>query len=81
MNLMEKASDPALDRMTTVVKSLVEIMKPGKLPAVDFADERAVLSEGGLGVIGTGEASGQDRAKRAAELALADVIRQLKGRD
>lgn len=77
---MPKTPDPALDAMTTVVCSLVGIMRHGNLPAVDFADERVVLREGGLGAIGTGEASGGDRARRAAALAVLDLARQMRAR-
>lgn len=73
---MADSPDPALDRMTEVIRALVEIMGSGRWPAVDFQDERAVLGEGGRGVVGTGEAEGPDRAMRAARRALADVARQ-----
>jgi len=79
---MAEIHDPALNRMSEVVRALVDIMKHGNLPAVDFQDERAVLGDdGGLGAIGIGEASGPAgpaRGKRAAELAALDLMRQLK---
>lgn len=66
-------SDPALDRMTELVRCLVEIMGD-KLIAVDLADMRAVLREtGGRGAIGIGEASGPNRALEAAKLAMLDL--------
>lgn len=67
-------SDPALSRMTELVRSLTEILRPG-LPAVDFQDERCLLLEGGAGGIGIGEASGPDRADRAAMHAMADLAK------
>ncbi len=66
-------SDPALDRMTELVRCLVEIMGD-KLIAVDPTDMRTVLKEsGGRGAIGIGEASGPNRALEAAKLAMRDL--------
>lgn len=66
-------SDPALDRMTELVRCLVEIMGD-KLIAVDPTDMRTVLKDsGGRGAIGIGEASGPNRALEAAKLAMRDL--------
>lgn len=68
-------SDPALDRMTEFVGTLVKIMDQ-QLIAVDLADVRAVLQEtGGRGAVGIGEASGPNRAIEAAKLAIVDLER------
>lgn len=68
-------SDPALDRMTEMVGTLVKIMDD-QLIAVDLADLRAVLKEtGGRGAMGVGEASGPNRAVEAAKLAMLDLER------
>ena len=75
---MPPPNDPALERMTELVRSLVEIMRLGNLPSVDFQDERVVLLDGGKGAVGVGEATGPDRAARAVELALIDLTRQLE---
>ncbi|GGN51243.1 hypothetical protein GCM10011349_23640 [Novosphingobium indicum] len=77
--------DPALDRMTEFVGTLVKIMDQ-QLIAVDLADVRAVLKEtGGRGAIGIGEASGPNRAIEAAKLAILDLERNggitLRGSD
>ena len=76
---MDHSNDPALDRMTELVRSLAGIMQPGNLPAVDFQDERAILDSAGSGMVGVGEASGENRARNAAALAVADLIKQLGG--
>jgi cell division protein FtsZ len=48
------------------VKGIADIIaKPGHIN-VDFADVRAIMKDMGLAVMGTGRASGQDRAKVAA---------------
>jgi len=43
------------------------IMRPG-LINVDFADVRTVMSEMGMAMMGTGSASGEDRARVALRL-------------
>lgn len=37
---------------------------------VDFADVRTVMSEGGMAIMGTGQATGEDRARQAVEQAI-----------
>lgn len=49
------------------------IVKEG-LINLDFADVRSVMRDMGRGMIGTGEASGEDRAKVAAEAAIANPL-------
>lgn len=49
------------------------ITRPG-LINVDFADVRTVMSEMGMAMMGTGSASGDDRAKKAAESAIASPL-------
>jgi len=45
------------------------IIRPGMIN-VDFADVRTVMSEMGMAMMGTGIASGEDRAREAAETAI-----------
>jgi len=45
------------------------IIRPGMIN-VDFADVKTVMSEMGMAMMGTGSASGEDRAKEAAEAAI-----------
>lgn len=49
------------------------ITRPG-LINVDFADVRTVMSEMGMAMMGTGHASGDDRARKAAEAAIASPL-------
>lgn len=49
------------------------IIRPG-LINVDFADVRTVMSEMGMAMMGTGTASGEERAREAAELAIASPL-------
>ena len=49
------------------------IVRPG-LINLDFADVRAVMDEMGKAMMGTGEAHGEDRARQAAEKAIANPL-------
>jgi cell division protein FtsZ len=56
------------------VKGVTDLMvKPG-LINLDFADVRSVMDEMGKAMMGTGEATGQDRAIQAAEKAIANPL-------
>ena len=60
----------ANDVLFNAVQGIAELItKPG-LINVDFADVRTVMSEMGVAMMGTGRASGEDRAREAAELAI-----------
>lgn len=49
------------------------IIRPG-LINVDFADVRTVMSEMGMAMMGTGTAKGEERARQAAEAAIASPL-------
>ncbi len=49
------------------------ITRPGHIN-VDFADVRAIMRDRGIAVMGTGRASGQERARKAAETAIASPL-------
>lgn len=56
------------------VKSISDIVdKPGHIN-VDFADIKAIMKKRGLAVIGTGRASGNDRAAKAAMQAISSPL-------
>ena len=60
----------ANDVLLNAVQGIAELItKPG-LINVDFADVRTVMSEMGVAMMGTGRASGEMRAREAAELAI-----------
>jgi len=60
----------ANDVLLNAVQGIAELItKPG-LINVDFADVRTVMSEMGVAMMGTGRASGEQRAREAAELAI-----------
>jgi len=60
----------ANDVLSNAVQGIAELItKPG-LINVDFADVRTVMSEMGVAMMGSGRASGEDRAREAAEHAI-----------
>ncbi|QUX92186.1 cell division protein FtsZ [Marinomonas sp. A3A] len=65
-----KAFGEANNVLFNAVQGITDlIMRPG-LINVDFADVRTVMSEMGMAMMGTGSASGEDRARVAAEAAI-----------
>jgi cell division protein FtsZ len=56
------------------VASITELMTKEGLINLDFADVRAIMSEMGKAMMGTGEASGEKRATEAAEAAISNPL-------
>jgi cell division protein FtsZ len=56
------------------VRGVTDLMIMPGLINLDFADIRTVMSEMGKAMMGTGEASGEDRAVKAAEAAIANPL-------
>jgi hypothetical protein len=56
------------------VRGITDLMVMPGLINLDFADVRAVMSEMGKAMMGTGEASGESRAKAAAEDAISNPL-------
>jgi cell division protein FtsZ len=56
------------------VASITELMTKEGLINLDFADVRAIMSEMGKAMMGTGEASGEKRAVEAAEAAISNPL-------
>jgi cell division protein FtsZ len=56
------------------VKGVTDLMVRPGLINLDFADVRSVMDEMGKAMMGTGEASGEDRAMQAAEKAIANPL-------
>lgn len=64
----------ANDVLYNAVAGIAELItKPG-LINVDFADVRTVMAEMGVAMMGTGSATGEDRAREAAELAISSPL-------
>jgi cell division protein FtsZ len=60
--------------LTNAVKGIAELVTKAGLVNLDFADVKAVMSNGGVSVIGMGEADSQDRAIEAAQKALENPL-------
>ena len=56
------------------VRGVTDLMIMPGLINLDFADIKTVMSEMGKAMMGTGEASGEDRAVKAAEAAIANPL-------
>ncbi|MDP2947309.1 MAG: cell division protein FtsZ [Nanoarchaeota archaeon] len=56
--------------LTNAVKGITELITSSGLVNLDFADIKAVMSNGGVSLIGMGESSSGDRANEAVEKAL-----------
>ncbi|MEE9255197.1 MAG: cell division protein FtsZ [Pseudomonadales bacterium] len=67
---MLAAFEAANDVLLGAVRGIADlIIRPGMIN-VDFADVRTVMSEMGMAMMGTGSASGENRAREAAESAI-----------
>ncbi len=64
----------ANDVLLGAVQGIADLITRPGLINVDFADERTVMSEMGMAMMGSGIASGDDRARRAAEAAIASPL-------
>ncbi|MFI3241132.1 MAG: cell division protein FtsZ [Alphaproteobacteria bacterium] len=56
------------------VRSITDLMMMPGLINLDFADIKSIMEDKGKAIMGTGEAEGEDRAIKAAELALANPL-------
>ncbi len=56
------------------VQGIAELITRPGLINVDFADVRTVMSEMGMAMMGSGSASGEDRAREAAEAAVSSPL-------
>jgi len=65
-DLLQKANDVLLH----AVKGISDVILGEGLINLDFADVRTTMSESGLGLMGTGSASGENRAREATQRAI-----------
>jgi cell division protein FtsZ len=72
-NLLD-AFSAANDVLLGAVQGIAELITRPGLINVDFADVRTVMSEMGMAMMGSGSASGKDRAREAAEAAIASPL-------
>lgn len=70
LNAFKAANDVLLG----AVQGISDLITRRGLINVDFADVRTVMSEMGMAMMGTGSASGEQRARQAAEAAIASPL-------
>lgn len=64
----------ANDVLLNAVQGIAELITRPGLINVDFADVRTVMSEMGMAMMGSGSATGEDRARIAAEMAVSSPL-------
>ena len=62
------------DILATAAKGIAEIITRDGVINVDFADVKTVMSNSGVALMGSGRASGEDRALKVADLALTSPL-------
>jgi cell division protein FtsZ len=67
---MNKAFGHADEVLCTAAKGIAEVMTLTGLVNVDMNDVKTVMKDSGVAIMGSGKASGENRAKRAVETAL-----------
>lgn len=70
----EEAFKMADEVLHAGVRGVTDLMTSPGLVNLDFADVKTVMSEKGKAMMGTGEASGEERAIKAAEAAIANPL-------
>ena len=71
---LQTAFKVADEILTNAVKGITELVTKSGLVNLDFADVKAVMSNGGVSLIGMGEADSQDRAQEAVNKALTNPL-------
>ncbi|MCF6193194.1 MAG: cell division protein FtsZ [Kangiellaceae bacterium] len=71
---LTEAFRAANDVLHGAVQGIAELMTCPGLINVDFADVRTVMSEKGMSMMGNGSGTGEDRAIKAAELAVSSPL-------
>lgn len=67
---MRDAFAAADEVLRNAVAGITEVIKTPGIISLDFADIRTVMSEGGVAMMGSGTAKGQNRAREAVEKAI-----------
>jgi cell division protein FtsZ len=71
---LQTAFKVADEILTNAVKGITELVTKTGLVNLDFADVKTVMSNGGVSLIGMGEADSQNRAQEAVEKALVSPL-------
>jgi cell division protein FtsZ len=71
---LQEAFRVADDVLRQGIQGISELITIPGLINLDFADVRTIMSEGGAALMAVGEASGEDRARKAAEQAMSSDL-------
>ncbi len=71
---LQEAFQLADDVLRQGIQGISELITVPGLINLDFADVRAIMSEGGAALMAVGRASGEDRARVAAEMAISSQL-------
>jgi len=71
---LSEAFSRADDILTKAAKGIAEIITVHSYINVDFADVETVMYNSGVAMMGSGEATGEDRARKAVEIAISSPL-------
>jgi len=71
---LSEAFKVADDVLRQGIQGISELITVPGLINLDFADVRTIMSEGGAALMAVGRASGEDRARKAAEMAISSEL-------
>jgi len=71
---VQQAFAVANELIATMIKGIVEIIAVPSLVNLDYADVRAIMSNGGVSVVGVGEADTERRVEEATKRALTNPL-------
>jgi len=71
---LQDAFKVADDVLLQGIQGIAELVTVPGLINLDFADVRSIMSEGGAALMAVGRASGEDRARKAAEMAISSEL-------
>jgi len=71
---LQDAFKVADDVLLQGIQGISELVTVPGLINLDFADVRSIMSEGGAALMAVGRASGEDRARKAAEMAISSEL-------
>jgi len=75
---IQQAFAVANELIATMIKGIVEIIAVPSLINLDYADVRAIMSRGGVSVIGIGESDTENRVEESVNRALANPLLDVK---
>ncbi len=71
---IQQAFAVANELISTMIKGIVEIIAVPSLVNLDYADVRAIMSDGGVSIIGVGEADSEKKVEEATRRALTNPL-------